>query len=288
MSNTDEINGKKYLRISVSKAKTFHQCKKLFKLSYLDKMPKQTHDYHVLGTFLHFVLENFHKAYIEGATTAFNDQLTINWKQGVKEYKDVLTPEIKAEARPMLEGYLKRLTQQKADGTLENVIDVERNFKMDIEGKVLLNGMIDRIQIDPDNMVHIADYKSTKNKKYLKDDFFQLMTYCFTMMATDLDMKNIRASYILLRHGFEYITKEYTREEIMEQVPKMFLSYYDEMINETEYSANTGFLCNWCDAINQEGGSWCAEGSEYVSKNPKFVSKSDREKDMKKFGEVSW
>ncbi len=54
---------------------------------------------------------------------------------------------------------------------LPNVIGVEKDFYINLNNKVLLNGFIDRIQIDPDGLIHVADYKTTKDPKYLKDFF---------------------------------------------------------------------------------------------------------------------
>ena len=274
--NIDEKNGKKYLRISVSKAKTFHQCKNQFKFNYIDKLPKITRDYHVLGTFCHKVLEDFHKSYINGSIKPFNEELTVAWKAACEESKKNLTPEIKAEARTMMNGYLDRISKQKANGTLEKVLGVEDNFKIDLDEKVLLNGMIDRVQQDSDGMLHIADYKSTKNKKYLKDDFFQLLTYSYVILSENPELEKVRASYILLRHDFEYITKVFTREEAM-KVKDIFLQYYEDMNAETEYPANPTMLCHWCDYLE-----YCEEGQ--VIDAQKFGQKIDNSK----FGEVKW
>lgn len=276
----DEHNGKKYLKISVSKAKTFHQCKKQFKFSYIDKLPKITRDYHVLGTFCHKVLEDFHKAYIDGSLKPFNEELTIAWKAAVAESKKNLTPEIKNEARTMMNGYLERITKEKQAGTASKVIGVEDNFKLDLDNKVLLNGMIDRVQKDQDGIIHIADYKSTKNKKYLKDDFFQLLTYSYVVLSENPNLEKVRASYILLRHDFEYITKTFTREDAM-KVKDIFLQYYEEMNAETEYPANPSALCKFCDYVSPENGN-CKEGQEIVQKL--FGSKIDN----KVFGVVTW
>lgn len=286
MSNTEDKNGKKHLRISVSKAKTFHQCKKQFKFNYIDKLPKITRDYHVLGTFCHEVLENFHLSFINGSLKPFNEELTTAWKAAVLNTKEGLTDSIKKEARGFMNEYLSRLNKQKEDGTLENVLSVEKNFAVDLDGKVLINGMIDRIQQDKlpngEEILHIADYKSTKNKKYLQDDFFQLLTYCYVMLKENPEMEKIRASYILLRHNFEYITKDFSREDVISEVEKSFLSDYDAMVAETEYAASPSFLCNFCDFVSEENGN-CAEGQDFVAKMGKPI-----QRDMKRFGKVDW
>lgn len=276
MSNlVEEKNDKKYLKISVSKAKTFKHCKKQFKFSYIDKLPKITRDYHVLGTFCHAVLEFFHQAYINGSKLPFNEELTIAWKKAIQDTKGITT-EIKKEARPMIDAYLKKISKEKSDGHIDHVLACEKNFKVYLEDKVLLNGMIDRIQQDDDNILHVADYKTTKNKKYLKNDWFQLLTYCFVMLADNPDLQIVRASYILLRHNFEYITKDFTRDEIL-KVKDEFLKLHEQISKETEYAANPTALCEYCDYLVSGN---CEEGQEYVNNNQR--------KDSKAFGAVGW
>jgi DNA-binding protein YbaB len=47
-------------KLSVSKAKTFEDCKAKYKFSYIEKLPKKDWDFHVFGKFLHAILEEFH------------------------------------------------------------------------------------------------------------------------------------------------------------------------------------------------------------------------------------
>ena len=47
--------------LSVSKAKTFDQCKAKFKYQYIEKLPKKSWDFQIFGQFLHAILENFHE-----------------------------------------------------------------------------------------------------------------------------------------------------------------------------------------------------------------------------------
>jgi len=278
-----EEDGKKFLKISVSKAKQFKQCKKAFKFNYIDHLPKITRDYHVLGTFCHEVLEKFHKAYIDKSELAFNDEMNIAWKSSIKSHRKNITPEIKAEAKDMIGKYLKLITEKKNKGENFNVISVEDNFKKELDGKVILNGMIDRIQQDPDGVLHVADYKTTKNKKYLKDDWFQLLTYCYVLLMDNPSLEKIRASYILLRHDFEYIGRDFTREEILE-TKNEFMSIYEEMIKEEEFPPSPTFLCSYCDFLKDENGNIiCEEGAEFVNKTGRRSKKDDT-----KFGIVSW
>lgn len=246
---------KEQLRLSVSKSKCFEQCKKQFQFSYIQKLPKKERDYHIFGKFCHKVLEDFHKAFIDGSTEPLHKEMSKAFKAAKAEYKDKMTVEMTKECFDILHEYLKLVASGNSKyNTMKNVLSVEKEFFLPISDKVILNGLIDKIQLDDDNVLHVADYKSTKNKKYLKNDFFQLLTYAYTMLQEDTSIKKIRASYILLRHDFEYITTEFNVDQIM-SIKDKYLEYANAMMNETEYKANPTVLCGWCDYLDicQEG-----------------------------------
>ena len=59
-------------RVSVSKTKTFLDCKAKFKFCYVEKLPRKDWDFHIFGKFCHSVLEEFHKTYMEGCLLPYN------------------------------------------------------------------------------------------------------------------------------------------------------------------------------------------------------------------------
>lgn len=257
------------LRLSVSKTKCFEQCKKQYEFSYILKFPKKERDYHILGKFCHKVLEDFHIAYLNGSQDTYNVVMSKAFKDAVTEYKSSMTPEMKKECWGLIDQYLRIITDDKKNNLSANVIACEKNFQLLINENVLLNGMIDRIQIDADDVIHVADYKTTKNKKYLKDDWFQLLTYAYIILLENPDLKKVRASYILLRHDFEYITKEFYPDEIM-KIKDKYLSYAEQIRQEKSFEPTTSFLCGYCDFLEH-----CDAGKQKV--NPSI-----------KHGEVQW
>jgi CRISPR/Cas system-associated exonuclease Cas4 (RecB family) len=134
--------------------------------------------------------------------------------------------------------------------------------------------MIDRVQVDPDGIVHVADYKTTKNKKYLKDDWFQLLTYAYVMLKEDPSIKKIRASYILLRHDFDFITTEFYADDII-KIHDQYVDYAKKIIDEKEFKPNPTNLCSFCDFVDICDS---AKRSDWDTSN---FSKTG-------FGEVSW
>lgn len=255
------------LDLSVSKVKTFKDCAAKFRFTYIERLPRKDWDHHIFGKFLHEILETFHKNILSGNNDPFHTLLTASFKSSLLNWKEKLNKEQKKEAWDICNQYLIKITEEKNKEILPEVISVERQFYIDIDGKILLQGFIDRVQLDPDGIIHVADYKTTKNKKYLKD-YFQLLTYCFVLCLEDPGLQKVRASYILLRHGFESIVKEFSREQIM-KVESSFLEYADKINNEKIYRPKTTNLCAYCDFLDV-----CPEGSKFVENIAKYGQKS--------------
>jgi putative RecB family exonuclease len=229
------------LKLSVSKCKTYDSCHKQFHFSYILKIPKQEESYHILGKFCHKVLEDFHIAYMNDCKDLYKDTMTTAFKNACVEFKDGMTKEMKKEAFYMLYEYLKKIENKK----MPHIVGCEKPFSLPIEENVILNGVIDRVQIDDDGVLHVADYKTTKNKTYLKDDWTQLLTYMYVLIDEYPNDQIFRGSYVLLRHNFEYITKEFTKDEVL-KVKEKYISYANQIKNEKEYKPNITKLCGWC------------------------------------------
>ncbi len=254
----------KDLRLSVSKTKTFLDCKAKYKFSYIQKLPKKTWEFHTLGKFCHKVLEDFHNAYINGSSKPLNIEMGIAYKAALAEYGNNMSPEMKKECWDLIDKYLKIVSENKKNNTSPNVIACEKSFDFEIADKVILNGMIDRIQIDADNVIHVCDYKTTKNKKFLKDDFFQLLTYAYVIYLEDPTITKVRASYILMRHDFEYITTEFLVPEIL-QVKDKYSEYAKQINLEKDYTPSPSNLCRFCDFLQScdAGKQKCSPDSIY-------------------------
>lgn len=255
------------LRLSLSKTKTFLHCKKQYEFNYILKIPQKEQIYHTFGKFAHKVLEDFHNAYINGSTKPFSYEMNIAWKAAVEEFKDKLTPELRKECWSIIDQYLKKISKLEKDNLSPKVIYCEKAFEINLRDNLVLNGAIDRIQIDKDGIYHVVDYKTTKDKKYLKQDYFQLITYAFVLMQDFPDLEKVRGSYSLLRHDFEEVTFEFPREDILD-IRQKYIDYADKIIAEKTYEANVGKLCPWCPYANL-----CEDYKKTIKPN---------------FGEVSW
>lgn len=266
---SEEQNIIKQLKLSVSKTKTFSSCKKKYEYNYILHYPKRTWDFHTLGKFIHLVLEEFHRSYINGSTDPLNIVMGRAYKIAMKEFGKLMSEDSKKEAFAMIDGYLKKITNEQH--TLKNVIAVEKSFSFPITEHIILNGMIDKIEIGQDGILDIGDYKTTKQIKYVQDDFLQLQTYAYVLMTEDPSIKQIRGAYIMVRHNFKRIEKIFSYDEAME-IKDQFISFANEIENEVNFDASPSFLCNYCDFNNV-----CEPGKEFLNKGKNI-----------KYGEVKW
>jgi ATP-dependent DNA helicase UvrD/PcrA len=253
-------------KISLSKAKTYEHCGKQYNFSYNLKLPQKERDFHIFGKLIHQILENFHKAFIEGCLLPANIVMADCFNTATKKY--VVSKEAKDEAYDIIDKYLQIITNNKSE--LKSVFAVEKTFAIPIGGNIILNGQIDRIQRDPDNIIHVADYKTTKNKKYLKNDWFQLLTYAYVVYLENPNVEKIRGSYILLRHNFEYMTKVFNRNEIL-SIKDKYEDYAKSIADDKLWRANPTRLCEYCSFLE-----FCQEGREFLQ--PQNV----------KYGAVNW
>lgn len=234
----------KLVKLSVSKCKEFSNCKKKYNFVYNIKLPRKEQIYHVFGKFAHKILEDFHNAYINGSTNKFAVEMNTAWKTACNEYADKLTPELRKECWDIFSSYLRHLKVK------PNVVACEKNFNINIADNIVLNGFIDMLKIDDDGVYHVIDYKTSKSKEYLKKDSFQLITYAFILLEENPAIEKVRGSYMMLRHNFDLITFEFSREEILE-VKQKYIDYYTNIINEKEFPANVNRLCDYCEFNNQ-------------------------------------
>lgn len=258
------LEEEKKIRLSVSKTKTYLSCAKSFNFNYIQKIPQKDQGHLTFGSFCHLALENFHIAYMEGSTLAHGKQMQISFKSALEdpEFAGKITPEMKTECKTIMGQYIQFLK-----GEMPNVLGVEDQFSQAVNDQriiVTMNGLIDRIDLDKDGIYHVKDYKTNKDSKYLKDDWFQLLTYAFVLLQRYPEIQQVRGSYVMLRNNFEHITKTFDKEEILTTKQK-YLDYGYKIATETEYKANPTILCGWCPYLEL-----CKEGQQRVNASTQF------------------
>lgn len=247
------------LNLSVSKLKTFEDCKAKFKFSYIDKLPKKEWEFHSFGKFLHSVLEYFHLQLRDKPDQPLNMIMKESYIKAKEIYEPKLSKEKIKEIWELCFVYLKQISEQRKTNTLPDFLAAEKEFNINIENTILLNGFIDKIQLDSDKILHVADYKTSKNDNYLKNDFFQLKTYAYVMFLTDPSLKKVRTSYIMAKMNFKEIRKEFTLDDVKE-VEDYYLEKAAMMRAEAAYKPKPSRLCNFCDYLEN-----CPDGSKFLA-----------------------
>lgn len=270
------------LNLSVSKLKTFLSCKAKYKFSYIEKLPAKEREYTIFGKFIHDILENFHKYYTKDPEVPLNMIMKSSWDDSKKKYNEKLTQNQLLEAWNYCFEYLKIQADLIKQNKLPKFIAAEKEFNLNINDKILLSGFIDKVEIDPDGVFHVSDYKTSKSKKFLKSDFFQLKTYGLIMALENTNIKKVRCSYIMIKHNFEYLTEEYTADQLME-IPTYYINNSSLILKEQGFKPSTSILCNWCDYLEN-----CADGSRFVANlAKKQSSNSFLEGEISNWGQIN-
>lgn len=259
------------LWLSVSKIKTFKQCKAKYRYAYIKYIKvDKSWDHLNFGSVLHGALEYFHQFLLDGDSDDIHTIMQKAFKKILLEYKGKLDKEQKKEAFDILTKYLFVYDSLLKNNKLPNVLSVEDDFYIDIDG-IIFNGKVDRIQQDYDGIVNILDYKTNKKKVSLKYDKFQLLAYAYYLFLKDPNLNHIRSSYLLLRHDFEEIKVEYKRDDVSEFEEKM-LSIRSSIESEKIWRPQPSPLCPYCDYLEI-----CDEGRRSLNKRPNIVLGRDDE-----------
>lgn len=242
-------------RLSVSKSKTFKDCSAKYNFNYNLKLEKKQWAHFSFGSCAHKILEDFHNHYIQNPNEErdVGKIMTICYRAGIEEFKEKLTDEQIAEIKVIIGQYVSLMRKGKP-----NVIGCEKRFDVKLNEYISFNGSIDMIKIDPDGMLHICDYKTTKDKKYM-DDYFQLLAYAY-ILHRENPFDKVRCSFIMLKHNFDYLTKEFTPKDF-EYIPGYLIKCVKDIEKETEWKGNPSFLCSYCDYADK-----CQHFAEYNKK----------------------
>jgi RecB family exonuclease len=237
------------IKLSASSTKTFEQCPKKYFYTYIEKLPKKSWAHLILGTFCHKVLELFHKQWMLNKNLDLLELIgnSFSAARAEKEFAG-MDPNQLEDAKGMLQEYFFSIEKR----GMPNTLTVEEPFKITID-KYLLRGFMDRVDVDPDGLFHIVDYKTTKNEKYLDD--FQLLVYGMALKNKYPDMNRFRGSYVLLRKGSKLITTEFSMHDVY-KCEKKILEFGNRIEQEQRWEKRPSPLCNWCDFYDPCMGGW--------------------------------
>lgn len=252
--------------VSYSRITTYKTCPKSYKFAYIDKLPRLDKPYTVFGQFCHGVLERFHKEHIKGTELPIEDVMKNCFIDEKKKWMQKLTNEQVREAFSIMQDYLDYVSASK----MANVINVEKEICVQIDDILTLYGFIDRVQLDDDGIIHIVDYKTTKDERFLKDRT-QLLLYAYVLYLENKDIQKIRTSYIMLKHKMKLLITEHTVAELIEAKDKL-IKTWDTIVSDKLHRADPiAWKCKNCDFIKH-----CKEGQNLMGAKKQT------------FGEIVW
>ena len=250
----EEPKTEKLIKLSASRTQTFEKCERKYFYHYIQHLPTKEWPHLTLGTYVHAVLELFHKRFRDADPKPDNLRVLMGGaasdahKKMVSEGKTLGSDQLK-EAKGMLSDYLSRMLNE----GMPNVLEVEHPFTLSLNDKYDLTGVVDRIDMGSDGLLHIFDYKTTKSAKYMDD--FQLKTYGVYLLDRYPDLKRFHASYIMLRLGGRPLAFEFTREDA-EACRGQLIRWADRIMSEERWMTRPSKLCDWCDYKEVCLNSW--------------------------------
>ena len=177
--------------LSPSRAGDFMACPLLYRFRTIDKLPEPFSPDAVRGTVVHKVLEDlFDLPALERTPNRAADMLVPAWEAlleaepGLAEMFGGEGPDVEqwlASASAVLERYFTLEDPQRLE-------PAERELYVEtlLDSKLLLRGIVDRLDIAPDGAIRVVDYKTSKSpgEAYEAKALFQMKFYALVIWRT--------------------------------------------------------------------------------------------------------
>jgi putative RecB family exonuclease len=248
---------------SHSKLSTFEQCKKKYKLKYIDKIKPEieTTIEGYLGSKVHDALEWIYKNKMQGDL--------VNLDQTIEYYIHSFNKDYNKEIKIVNENNTAEFYFNKGVKFIidyfskhypfdDNTIALEKKIyvNLDPDRKYVLQGYIDRLVHDKENNIfEIHDYKtggSMKSQEELDKDR-QLALYSIA-----IKQQNNNPEVHLIWHFLDFNEKKVSirTDEQLKDLRNEIIELIDRIESTNEFPPTTSMLCKWC-----EFRGYCPEGT---------------------------
>jgi RecB family exonuclease len=239
------------LLLSYSAIETYKTCKRKYYYNYILKLPKKTWPWFTLGSFIHLILEKYHKLskrfkkYNHNydkkqlMLRCFNSALKLNQRSSERISKSQM-----AEAKEIIKNYFNFIENNDPD-----VFYIEQSFKIKLFDEVYLHGYIDRIDKLEENHYHIVDYKTSKTKSESKDSL-QLSIYAIALKHILNKNIKIDKSLLFLRFKLKYDkAPQENDEKILKEVTEKAkeIKIARDTFKDSEWESTPNKYCFMCD-----------------------------------------
>jgi len=274
--------------LSVSRIRKAKHCLHAFKLSYIDKVPKDSaimtefaeelEESSRFGVLVHGGLERVYKHVLreriqgevseEVATKAFRRAFIESDVRDEDDYQRGL--EMVREYVEKTEFDFDKLIPEELGG------GIERRFEI-AAGEFWILGYIDLIEYHGDGIFEVVDFKTNKNmftREELAKDV-QLSVYGWAIRELFQNVKEVHFRFEMLRHGLSQRAHR-TPEQCIDGV-----RYLTDMARQLETRSNfpptLGMLCSWCNVRHHCKAYGEAQKPENADKLMGMVASEDLE-----------
>lgn len=234
--------------LSASAIKTFMDCRAKFYRQYILGLPRYTSDALKFGRAVHFALESIEHLMLKEKRNAISKEdieFSIQkFHQSCAE-EGLCNFELITEGESILRKYFSTY-----DGN-DNVIAVERRFRLTTIDGIPITGAIDKIVEVSDDTIVVVDYKTsffTQTPSEMEDDI-QLSMY-------DLAVRQLYPKYSNVILMLDYLRKKPVVTTRNDEQRKRFESFLVEVykaireLDEFNAKEQINQFCGWCDYTN--------------------------------------
>ena len=240
---------------SHSRISTFEQCPLRFKFEYIDEAETdvETTAEAFLGSRVHETLEKLYKDLkfqkqntLQELLHFYNDEWAKSWNENIRIVKAQYQED---NFRKMGEQFITDHYNRHQPFNQAKTIGLEMQIilNLDVEGKYVLQGYIDRLSSPSDGVYEIHDYKTSNSlpTQDHADTDRQLALYSMAVREMFKDCKQI----VLIWHylAFDKEIRSDRSEEQLEELKKEVIEAIKQIESTTEFKPQESALCGWCD-----------------------------------------
>ncbi|OZD58978.1 recombinase RecB [Rhodococcus sp. 06-1460-1B] len=238
--------------LSPSRAGDFKQCPLLYRFRAVDRLPEVSTEAQVKGTVVHAALEALYALPArDRVPTTARDLVDPAWDRVVAESPDIASlvpaddrPAFLDRARALVDGYY-----ELEDPTHFDPESCEQRVEIALDDGTPLRGFIDRIDVAPNGMIRVVDYKTGRAPREFTESkaLFQMKFYALMIMRMrGVVPAQLKLMYLADKQELTYAPDEgelLRFERMLSAIWKAILA-----AGETgDFRAKKGALCKWCD-----------------------------------------
>ncbi|MER7276391.1 PD-(D/E)XK nuclease family protein [Dactylosporangium sp. NPDC000244] len=239
--------------LSPSRAADFKTCPLLYRFRSIDRLPERPTADQARGTLVHAVLEVLFDSPAGDRTPERAAELAApQWARLVEEEPELASifagspltlDEFLAEARELLGGYFALEDPNRLEPA-----DREAYVEAQVDDRLVIRGIIDRLDVSPAGDVRVVDYKTggAPREAFEARAMFQLKFYALVLWRTrGVVPRVLRLMYLRDREVCDFAPDS----DDLERFERTLLALWEAIAAATaakDFRAKPSRLCGWC------------------------------------------